>query len=226
MNELEDFDTAAVADVMSAMGLGWPALSPSIRPLGTAVMAGPALCAFGSEEDSGPAIETFELDRLVYPGCIVIISTGPCDRGAIIGANMVSSMVRSGAVGIVLDGGVRDTQALTECSRPIWCRFTSPVSAHRAWRYRALDVPVRLPGIKGEVVIHPGDYIIADADGVCVIPAAHTRQVLADARIHFRMENEIARAISAGESREDATRRLPRLKHVRPLTGTDPDVRE
>ena len=216
---LEQADTASVADVMGAMGLECMVLAPDIRPLGKAVMAGRAICASGSPDPSKPALATFELDRRVIPGSVIVISTGGSEHGAIIGANMVASMARSGAVGFLLDAGVRDCAELASRPQPVWCRYRSPASAHKYWRYNSFDQPVELPGLQGKVTVFPGDFILADEDGVCVIPQGLAPQILTDAIIHAGMEGDIARAIAAGVTREAVTRRLPRLAHVRPLTA-------
>jgi regulator of RNase E activity RraA len=216
---LSELEAAAVADVMVAMGLETQVLSADLRPLSGAKMAGVALCAEGREGGDGPGIPTFELDALVTPGAVVVIATNGCDKGAIIGDNMVTSMVRAGARGFLLDGGVRDREALAEGPVPVWCRYASPINAHRKWKYTAMDQPVTLPGIWGSVEIRSGDLILGDADGVVVLPHEHAEQIIQDALIHMRAEADIKGAIEAGEGRESATKSSRRLQHVRPLTA-------
>jgi regulator of RNase E activity RraA len=215
---LSELEAAAIADVLVAMGLETQVLAADLRPLGAAKMAGVALCAEGGEGGGQPAIPTFELDDLVTPGAVVVIATNGCDKGAIIGDNMVTSMVRAGARGFLLDGGVRDREALVDGPVPVWCRYASPINAHRKWKYTAMNRPVTLPGIWGDVEIRPGDLILGDEDGVVVLPQEHAAQIIHDAEIHMRAEADIKAAIEAGESRETATKSSRRLQHVRPLT--------
>ena len=218
LQRLGALEAAAVADVMVAMGLVDQVVAPSLRPVGAATMAGFALCAQGCEGDTA-GIATFALDALVSDGAIVVIDTGGCDKGAIIGDNMVTSMAARGARGFLLDGGVRDRDALAAGEAPVWCRYASPINAHRKWRYTAMDKPVRLPGIWNDVNVCPGDLVLADSDGVCVLPRAHAEQIIADAEIHMQAEAAIKAAIEAGTSRETATKASNRLAHVRPLTA-------
>ena len=220
LTRLSKLEAAAAADVMVAMGLEAQVLAPEIQPLGGAAMAGIALCAEGREGSDAPGLPTFELDALVSPGAIVVISTGGCDKGAIIGDNMVTSMVQAGARGFVLDGGIRDKEALADGAVPVWCRYASPINAHRKWKYTAMDTPVTLPGIWGSVKIRSGDFILGDADGVVVLPQEYARQIINDAEIHMRAEADIKTAIEAGESRETATKSSRRLQHVHPLTAS------
>lgn len=219
LERLSELEAAAIADVMVAMGLEAQVLAPSIQPLGGTRMAGFALCAEGREGVDQPGLPTFLLDSLVTPGAIVVIATGECGKGAIIGDNMVTSMVRAGARGFLLDGGIRDREALAIGPVPVWCRFASPINAHRKWKYTAMGQPVTLPGIWGNVEIRPGDLILGDDDGVVVLPHEHAEQIIHDAEIHMRAEADIKAAIEAGESREAATKSSRRLQHVRPLTA-------
>lgn len=216
---LSTLEAAAAADVMVAMGLETQVLAPELRPLGSASMAGLALCAEGREEVGQAGLPTFDLDALVTPGAIIVIATAGCGKGAIIGDNMVTSMVQAGARGFLLDGGIRDRAALANGPVPVWCRYASPINAHRKWRYTAMNSPVTLPGIWGDVEIRPGDLILGDEDGVVVLPQEHAEQIIHDAEIHMRAEADIKAAIEAGEGRETATKSSRRLQHVRPLTA-------
>ena len=219
LDRLSKLEAAAAADVMVAMGLENQVLAPDLRPLGHPGMAGVALCAEGRTDADAAGLPTFDLDALVTPGAVVVIRTAGCDKGAIIGDNMVTSMVQRGARGFLLDGGIRDRAALAEGAAAVWCRYSSPINAHRKWKYTAMNQPVTLPGIWGAVTIRPGDLILGDDDGVCVLPQEHAAQIIADAEIHMRAEAEIKAAIEAGGSRESATRASRRLQHVRPLTA-------
>ena len=110
-----------------------------------------------------------------------------------------------GCAGVVLDGGVRDVEALEAIGLPIFCRHTTPqdVSHGRGSEF----VPVAEISI-GEVRITRGDYIVGDADGVVVIPQQDVAEVLTRAESVVRSETEIRAAILAGEEPESAFRRV------------------
>lgn len=212
-------EVAAAADVMATMGFTRQVLDPAIRPLGCAKFGGRAVCASGRKKGAQPAVPTFRLDDAVTPGSVVMISTDGCRAGAIIGENMVASMVSRGARGVFLDGGVRDSDALEQVDIPVWCAFSSPASAHADWGYVAIGEPISLPGLSGSVQVSPGDLVVADADGACVIPLKYAGQIIADAETLMAADAAIAAALSAGESRERATKSNPRLAHVSPIHG-------
>ncbi|MEZ5946960.1 MAG: RraA family protein [Hyphomonas sp.] len=219
LTRLAELEAAAAADVMVAMGLDAQVLASDLRPLGRSKLAGFALCASGRDDTDEAGLPTFALDDLVTPDAVVVIDTGRCGKGAIIGDNMVTSMISRGARGFVLDGGIRDRDALASASVPVWCRYASPINAHRKWKYVSMNAPITMPGVWGDVVVNPGDLILADEDGLCVLPAEHAEQIIRDTEVHMRSESGIRAQIEAGTSRKSATKSAGRLAHVRPLTS-------
>lgn len=220
VKRLNALDSASVADVMTAMGLDAQVLAPSLKPLsaGNCSFAGVAVCARGAEAAKGETLPTFALDDAVHEGGIVVIETGGCELGAIIGDNMATSMVRRGAKAFIIDGGVRDADALRGGDTPVFCRYASSVSAHRFWKYTSVGEAITMPGIWSDVRIEPGDLMRGDADGIAILPKAHAEIIVAHAEQLQQVDEDIKAAILAGKSREEATRGSNRLKDVKPLT--------
>lgn len=215
---LAQLESAVVADVMTTMGLEAQVAAADIRPLNARwKMAGPAICAKGTDDPKAGGIPTFGLDDSVYPGGIVVIDTDNCMRGAIIGDNMVTSMVKRGAVGFIVDGGIRDYQEFVDTDTTVFCRYTTPINAHQYWHFTAFETPITLRGIWGDITVNPADLIIADADGIAVIPQHYAEQIIADAEIHQQTENTIKNALLNGGDRQSVTEQSKRLKHVKPL---------
>ncbi|TXS89510.1 RraA family protein [Parahaliea maris] len=218
VQRLGQLESAVVADVMDAMGLEHQVLAPgmlAVRP--GSKMAGPAICAAGSEKAGTDALPTFGLDASVYPGGIVVIDTGGCERGAVIGDNMVASMVGRGARGFIVDGGIRDSADFLSLEEPVFCRYHSPLNAHKYWHFTAFEEPITLRGIRADVTVHPGDLLLADSDGIAVLPRQHAEQIIADGEVHMQTENGIKQALLAGGDREAVTRAAGRLQHIKPL---------
>ncbi len=211
-------ESAVVADVMDTMGLLNQVLAPGLLAVGQVrKMAGPVICATGSEHDNEPALPTFGLDAAVYPGGIVVIDTGSCSRGAVIGDNMVTSMRLRGAAGFVIDGGIRDYADFQQLDTPVFYRYASSVNAHKYWHFTSFDSAITLPGVRAEVTLAPGDLLLADDDGIAVVPRQHAAQIIADAEIHLQTENSIKQGLLEGGDRETVTRAARRLQHVQPL---------
>jgi regulator of RNase E activity RraA len=222
VKRLQAIDSASVADVMTAMGLDAQVLAPSLKPLSAekCSFAGVAVCARGAEAPKGETLPTFALDDAVHEDSIVVIETGGCELGAIIGDNMATSMIRSGAKAFVIDGGVRDADALRGGETPVYCRYASSVSAHRFWKYTSVGEAITMPGIWSDVRIEPGDLMRGDADGIAIVPKAHAETIIEHAERLQQVDEDIKAAMLAGKSREEATRGSDRLKGVKPLTTT------
>lgn len=93
------------------------------------------------------------------------------------------------------DGYVRDLHYLARSPVPVWFRRVSPVTARRSTAL-GVDVSLRVSGVE----ISPGDWVVADADGVVVVPRAATDQVLDSARARAEMEQEIRTRVLAGST--------------------------
>ena len=80
-------------------------------------------------------------------------------------------MQARGVVGVVVDGGVRDTAFLRQCKMPIVARYRTPAQAIGRWRVTAKQVPIQVRGGLAKLLtVNPGDAIVADDDGVIVVP--------------------------------------------------------
>jgi len=103
-------------------------------------------------------------------GRVLVVDGGGSLRHALVGGNLAAAAVRNGWVGIVVDGCVRDVAELAAADLGIRALALMPLPTER--RHPGLvDVPVRLQG----VVVRPGDWLVADADGIVVLaerPAA------------------------------------------------------
>lgn len=224
IQRLAALESAVVADVMVAMGLHQQILSPDLLPLpregGLAKrIAGPAICAEGRENAGDDALPTFGLDQSIYPGGIVIINTNNCRKGAIIGDNMATSMKNNGAIGFITDGGIRDAEEFMHEDLPVFHGYRTPINAHKYWSFTSFEQPIKMPGIWGEVSINPGDLIIADGDGVAVLPQQHAELIIEHSEKHLKTENSIKEGLLAGGDRETVSKENPRLSHVSPLNN-------
>lgn len=179
--------TASVADAVEQVGArGY--LSGSIRPIISGKLVGPAVTVHEAPCDTPepPAHALRAIDESA-PGSIICIGAGGADV-AVWGGLMAAGAVANGIAGAVLDACVRDVEEIRRDypELPIYARGT--VSATTVGRF--CTVSLNEPTVLGDVVVKPGDLIVADSDGVVRVPAAQVTDVLRIAEEIERRERE------------------------------------
>ncbi|WP_181779309.1 4-carboxy-4-hydroxy-2-oxoadipate aldolase/oxaloacetate decarboxylase [Pseudonocardia pini] len=192
-------EECAVADLHEAMGsvlgfdLGRAALlDPAIRPLVRGVrISGQAVTVRTNPTDG---LYGHRAIRLLQPGQILVASTGGFSSAAMFAELTALAARANGARGAVVDGPVRDSDALEEMGFPVWSRGTYAGHTDKAGP-GAVNVPV----VCGGVLVEPGDVVVADGDGVISLPLASAAAVVAAARTRVEREKGIRAAIDRGE---------------------------
>lgn len=159
--------TSAIGDMRERRGMLDSAIKP-VWPSGA--IAGRA---FTIETRPGDNKVIHEALDLLEPGDILVVDGGGDSQRALIG-ELIGERARDlGAEGMVIDGAVRDVQELQGIGFPVWARAISPAGPYR-------DGPGRIGGIIsiGGVVCSTGDVVVADADGVIVLPALEAERSL------------------------------------------------
>jgi regulator of RNase E activity RraA len=137
------------------------------------------------------------IDEAPAGSVICIAIEGGAPDVAVWGGLMTAGAVANGHAGALLEGGVRD---LVEIRRdygfPVYARAVSPGTTLGRYKTVASQVPVRIGG----VMVHPGDLVVGDVDGVVIVPAARAAEVLAMAQEIDARELEQARLIIAERS--------------------------
>jgi regulator of RNase E activity RraA len=113
----------------------------------------------------------------IQPGDFIVIDQSGVNAG-LMGSHNSLEGFRRGARGYVIEGGVRDTDELILQKIPVWSRFISQAMVQGRLRYDAKDIPVSVGG----VIVHPGDVVVADGDGVIVVPRKMAYEVAKYAR--------------------------------------------
>jgi regulator of RNase E activity RraA len=103
--------------------------------------------------------------KAIEPGDLIVIDQSGVDVG-LMGSNNSLAGMRDGATGYVTNGGMRDTDELILQKVPFWSAMISQSMVQGRLRFDAMDIPVSVGG----VLIHPGDVVVADGDGVIVVP--------------------------------------------------------
>lgn len=169
VQRLAAIPAANISDAQERIGVA-SALSPSWPG---ARLAGPAYTVWTRPGDNLYIHKALEEAQ---PGDVIVVNGGGDQSRALIG-DMIGIRARNqGVAGFVIDGAVRDAEALAECGLPVFARSVTPAGPYKFGPGR-LQIPVAIDG----VVVAPGDLVVADADGVVVVRRDDAEQVLAQA---------------------------------------------
>jgi 4-hydroxy-4-methyl-2-oxoglutarate aldolase len=202
LDALLEAGTAVVADVFDSIGRLPTVLIEMITPIAAdRGFVGPAFTVTGTavlSEETGDRAKLAAIDAM--PEGVVPVWAGTDIRGVCCFGDLLGEAMRArGCAGVVVDGGIRDLAYLREMGLPIRARYASPAQAIGRWKVQAYQVPVQVRGaLQDWVTIVPGDIIVADADGVVVVPAADVETVVDRIREWAGVERESRAAIQDG----------------------------
>lgn len=185
---LAQFPVATVHEAMGRVGL----MRPYIRPVyPSARMCGPVITVLLQPGDNWMlhvAAEQVQEGDVVVAGCVTESEDG------FFGELLATSLRSRGARGLVIDGGCRDTRELEEMDFPVFARAINSKGTVKA-TLGSVNVPV----VCANALVHPGDVIVADHDGVVVVPREKVAEVAAAAQA--REDNEQSKRVrfQAGE---------------------------
>jgi regulator of RNase E activity RraA len=190
--------TAVLADALDELGIRDQAMREYMRPLGPdLVLAGRARtieCTDVYEISAEPYKLEIEAVDSLLPGEVAVVGTGGSTRNAPWGELLSTAAAARGARGAVVDGLVRDVKKILELGFPVVARGIKPVDSRGRGEVVSYNVPVECGG----VIVNPGDLIVADYDGVVVVPSAAVPETIALATDKATRENDSRSELKRG----------------------------
>lgn len=182
-----ELPVANVSDSMSRV----TAAGPRIRPMhASGGMAGVAVTVKARPGDN---LMLHKAIDMAQPGDVIVIDAGGDTTNALFGEMMLAYAIKRGVAGLVFNGAIRDADSIREINHPV---FAAGVTHRGPYKDGPgeINVPISIDGM----VVHPGDIIIGDGDGVLCVPLADADEVLPKAQAKLAAETKQMQAIAEG----------------------------
>lgn len=199
--------SAVLSDILDSIGITGQVAEQSLRPLHPNMrMVGYARTARGVTVNRIPtqpygkllaSIDSLTRDQ------VLVIGLEPTSVSAMFGGLLATAVQVAGGRGVIVDGNIRDAKEIERLGMPTFMRGLLPLDSFGRDEVVEIDGPINLGG----VLVHPGDLILADFDGVVVVPQAVENEVLQEAFRKVEGEGEVRHALLGGMSTAEAFER-------------------
>jgi 4-hydroxy-4-methyl-2-oxoglutarate aldolase len=188
VRSLGGIGVATIHGAMGRIGL----MQPYMRPIyPTAQVAGTAVTVLCRPADNLMIQAAIEVCK---KGDILVVATTSESTDGMFGDLLGTSCVVHGIVGLIIDAGVRDVSGLTKLNFPVWAKAISAQGTAKVTA-GSVNVPIVCAG----ALVRPGDIIVADADGICVVPKEKADEINGLALKKFEKEEQNRELFKKGE---------------------------
>lgn len=205
--------TSIISDVLEQFGLFDQALDLEIRPVRPGRIAGPAYTVQGEMREYTGTGDSLKMEACSnLPDGSVMIWRGQGRGICYFGDLIFESIVAQNCKGIIVDGGVRDVADIQEKEVPVYAKYITPVQSIGRWKVTSYQKQLYMDSaLGGHVEVNPEDYIVADPDGIVVIPKDLRLEILTKAETILAVEDETRESLIGGMTLQAA---LDKYGHI------------
>ncbi len=210
VDKLAEYGVATVHEAIGREGYLGPAIRPNQQGARIAGTALTVVCWPGDNLMIHAAVEQ------ARPGDVIVITTASPSSDGAFGELLATSLVAHGVRGLVTAGGVRDSAELREMGFPVW---SASISAQGT--VKETTGSVNVPVVIGGQVIRPGDAVVADDDGVCVVPRVNVAAAVSASAARVAKEDASRARLADGDLGLDMYNLRPKLTRLEYITAEE-----
>jgi 4-hydroxy-4-methyl-2-oxoglutarate aldolase len=211
MEGFRQVEVASVADAMEQLYGRRAYMNHDMRPLFTSKFAGPAVTVLLKKEEhkQGAPASQGMLDAIdtAPAGSVYVMVLEDGANYAGIGGLMVTGMRSRNLAGAIVDGSIRDTPQIRRMQFPVFSRGIVPSTTINHYKFGGTNIPVTCAGVE----VNPNDIIVADEDGVAVVPRAKAAEVLKKSQDLDNTEHSMMPFIEKFRSIKEAVAKFGRI---------------
>ena len=205
VDELLKLNSSIVHDALRSEGYTNQTLPPEIKPLKYEnVLAGKIWTLSGELDEKAKVHDTLlswtEFLSNAEPNSVVVCQPNNYSI-ALMGELSAETLKKRNIKGYIADGGCRDvTRIKNEIKLPVYCRFSTPIDIAGKWLAKSMGEKIYI----NKIPINTGDYLIADEDGIVIIPLKIIKKIIKKAKKDLNSEDKMRDAILNGENPKEA----------------------
>ena len=204
VEELSKLNSSIIHDALRSEGFSDQTLPPEIRPLKyEKVLAGKIWTLSGELNEKAEIHDTLlswtEFLSNAEPNSIVVCQ--PNNHSiALMGELSAETLKKRNIRGYIADGGCRDLEFINKIDFPVWSKFYTPKDVVAYWKPTKFEETIKI----GDVEIDNGDYVMADIDGIVIIPQEKVIDILEKSEKLINTESQVRKAIREGMDPQEA----------------------
>lgn len=180
----------------------------AIKPISNGTLVGPALTV---KLSTGDLVDCLNALPLAQPNDVIIVDAGGETETSVWGGLMGGLCLQKGVKGAIIDGAGRDIDELKDLGFLLFARSITARGTHTMYSKRKDELDINVPITCGGVVVNPGDMVVADENGITIVPNRQLEEILKLAKEQAELEEATRKQIVAGKTVDELLEEFGRI---------------